>query len=124
EKSPTRWLTAASIGILLIAFLGLSWQEENFKLLKLDNDMYYTENKDIAQFILANYPQKTVYGQTWVEANLALSFYLGRYVPTLPSNLPASELPSPDGPALASHRVFHRMKRSVYNFPDYLYLAP
>lgn len=123
NKSPSKALAAVSIAVLVLLFLALGWQEENFKVLKLEHEplsFYYEGNRDIARFIQANYPGKPVYGATSVEANLAFDFYMNKAVPELPANI---SLPK-DFSHNAKYRVFHELNRSVYNFPDYLYIAP
>lgn len=120
-KTNYQSLKITAIAILLLVFLGLGWQEQNFKILKLEKDEYYNENRDIAKFILQNYPRKPVYGASWVEANLAFSYYMGAYIGGLP---PGHAAPPANYSLTSRYRVFHKMERSVYNFPTFLYIAP
>ena len=117
--SPYRLLSYIAALCLGAVFIGLAWQEDAYKMFKLETDRYYNDNKNIAAYINANYPATPVYALTWVEGNLALDYYLGRYIPALPKGmtLPAHYFD-------AKNRVFHAMKRSVYKLDGYLYLAP
>lgn len=127
NKSPSKILKISAVAILVAVFLALGWQEQNFKILRLENSpdaMYYDENRSIVNFILAKYPNKAVYGASWVEANLAFNYYLGKPVPTLPKDTPANLLPPKNFDQTPKYRIFHQVKRSVYNFPEYLYIAP
>lgn len=120
HKAPNLWLKILPIGLLILIFSGLAWQEEWYKILRLEKDPIYLENKDIANFLLNNYPAKPVYAYSYAEANLAFDYYMGRPIPGLPADkiLPASINQTP------KYRIFHRQNRSVYNLPDYLYIAP
>ena len=119
--APNYWLSFVGIGLLLIIFSGLAWQEDQFKILRLDNDPLYAENRDIAYFVQNHYPGKPLYVYSDVEGNLAFDYYLGKATSAIPANLPP---PPANYWQTARYRVFHELNRSVYNFKDYLYIAP
>lgn len=113
-------LQITAVAILATVCLSAAWQEEKFKILRLENNAEYDENKDIAKFIKTNYPNTTVYVGSRVEGNLAFYYYLEKVTSLLPKNttLPQGfrEIPQ--------YRVFHRLNRSVYHINNYLYIAP
>lgn len=126
-KSPFKILKFAAIGVLVVVFLGLGWQEQNYKILSLENSadaMPYAANKNIAAFINDKYPAETIYVKSWVEGNLAFEYYLGRTVTGLPKNLPPNLALPPNFDVGPRYRVFHQIKRSVYRLPGYLYISP
>ncbi len=123
-KSPYKLLTQAFIVIVSFVFLALGLQQQSYKIFRLEEDPNYEVNKTMAEFIKTNYPGKPVFGGSWAEANLAFSYYMGRAIQTLPAKLPPGMDPPPQGSMLAQYRVYHQTRRSVYNLPNYLLIAP
>jgi|SRR3989344_2517430 len=105
--------------IFLAIFIGLGWQQNQFKLLKWEGEQIYLDNKAIAEFVKNQKAGTKVYqNPVALLSGPSLNYYLGYQLQNLPSNL---KLPG-DFILNPQYRIFHANKKNIYKFNGFLYI--
>jgi 4-amino-4-deoxy-L-arabinose transferase len=108
----------STIFLVLVIFIGLGIQYQNFKIFRWGGEMYFYDNKYIAEWLKFYYPNAKIYTDQWFHAGPAVAFYFGKYINGLPKDTPKITTDE-----LKKGLILHRPTRNIYKIQDYLFIG-
>ena len=114
------WIRPVAIGVIILTFVWLGWQFNNFKLFRWGETPLPLDTKKVALEVAKNYPGVPLYTADLNLGGPAFSFYAGREVKIIDDA--AAQQPS-FKKILNLRPLMHGQTRNLYKIDDYIYIG-